>query len=586
MRDPQAIAHILAQHLSEPAGKAILLSGPWGCGKTYLWRQTVAPRLDAERPITVSLFGMESTATLKSAILGEALLRKMSFLKDEDLKTEKKWQGIIFAGLRKGLESLIRTDLASRVDPLDLLGTGLVICLDDVERTSRALPLEEILGIVTRLSETKQARILLIMNEQQLERDEGRERDRQVMQLYRERVLSAHVSVTADVPSTFDLLVQRYDSDGTLSKLLHQQRDAILRMFDRSGMVNLRTLGRALRDIAMVHQAVAPNEVRPEHALFLTALRAEADSGCLRDASFYTFEEMALLFGQGDPATRERLRFYKRYFGEARLDAYSFRRTLYDFIVSGYFDRESLREDLFPKAEPDNRAKSLLAEAQSRAFAFYTDAAYDDFARRVEDLLASTEKVVTAEVVGLLCYATLGSERANTDLPTGLDAAVKRRLSDNAEAGDETFSDTSRLVYSEMARIWKPYFSTYSATLNTRAEKTARDTMMKIISEGDIQAWATTIYQRADNMRLAVSDDLLAALGRSILADRAFHYEAFGIVIEELGKWNTQIVPELADLRTRVATALETQSRDPALDNSDRVRLAALMENCARWPLA
>src|SRR5215210_5005795 len=66
----------IVQHLtheSERQPGAILLTGEWGAGKTYLWRNQIAPSLKKYKHVYVSLFGVATTQDLKSRIMTNLL---------------------------------------------------------------------------------------------------------------------------------------------------------------------------------------------------------------------------------------------------------------------------------------------------------------------------------------------------------------------------------------------------------------------------------------------------------------------------------------------------------------------------------
>jgi DNA polymerase III delta prime subunit len=130
------IEHILHHHLSNKAGKTILLSGPWGCGKTFLWRTKIAPQFAAEKPITLSLFGVESLSAFKISLMNASLIRRASLLGEKKFKeAAKNFMSLIGAGFRKGADLFIGADFfSSQIDPVNLIDDGLIICFDDLER--------------------------------------------------------------------------------------------------------------------------------------------------------------------------------------------------------------------------------------------------------------------------------------------------------------------------------------------------------------------------------------------------------------------------------------------------------------------
>jgi ABC-type iron transport system FetAB ATPase subunit len=68
MKNRELICSTLIDHLTSSTvnrGTVSILSGPWGCGKTYLWNKDILPQLSGKAIITLSLFGLESMTALK-----------------------------------------------------------------------------------------------------------------------------------------------------------------------------------------------------------------------------------------------------------------------------------------------------------------------------------------------------------------------------------------------------------------------------------------------------------------------------------------------------------------------------------------
>ena len=65
MKDIDRLTETISHQLADRAGKTLLLTGPWGCGKTYLWHQHIHKRLQARSPVYVSLFGATSAAEVQ-----------------------------------------------------------------------------------------------------------------------------------------------------------------------------------------------------------------------------------------------------------------------------------------------------------------------------------------------------------------------------------------------------------------------------------------------------------------------------------------------------------------------------------------
>lgn len=121
MKNRELILSVLQKRFmdkNKAEGTVMVLSGPWGCGKTYLWVHDLLPKLSGHKAVTISLFGLESIATLKTQLMNQCLLRRAKLLgkvKVKQAMTDAKpllWEALKVGA--KGADSFFRTNLLSR----------------------------------------------------------------------------------------------------------------------------------------------------------------------------------------------------------------------------------------------------------------------------------------------------------------------------------------------------------------------------------------------------------------------------------------------------------------------------------------
>ena len=241
MLSQDVAASTLLDLLNDTSGKVLLLNGEWGCGKTHIWRHEIEPSLIGQRePLTISLFGVDSKAGVKAALITASLIRRAKNVKKGKVKEAGRDVGaLVIAGVRKALESFSGVDvLGAHIDATQLLEDGLVICIDDIERSSPSLTASEILGLASQLAETKNARVLLIANEDGLDKSRSEE-----FRTYKERSVFREVRLTADVDAAYDQLSTRQPNPD-LRERLQALAPTVTGVFKSSGHANLRTLMR------------------------------------------------------------------------------------------------------------------------------------------------------------------------------------------------------------------------------------------------------------------------------------------------------------------------------------------------------
>ena len=173
----------IRSYLDMDSTGALMVSGEWGCGKTYHIEKVVMPALeqDGYTPIKVSLFGIESINELPIRIAENfnrpALKNEEAEEKDEK-KSWKLWgkekagkvvaKGVQMASSISWLENFI--DMKALVSNHSALLYKLippkntVIILDDIERVIDTIDVHTLLGAINGLVEQRGYKVVVIAN--------------------------------------------------------------------------------------------------------------------------------------------------------------------------------------------------------------------------------------------------------------------------------------------------------------------------------------------------------------------------------------------------------------------------------------
>lgn len=586
MKQREDIVTFLVRHLTpgqDSSGRVILMAGPWGCGKTFLWRTDVVPKLP-NPPVTVSLFGVDSLTTLKTIIMNASLTRHAAQLSEKEMKkTPKLLSKFMTAGLRRIIDATLGTNLSITIDPLNFVDDELVICMDDVERASRSLPLEEILGVATLLSETKRARVLMVMNEEQLrQRDDGADK---VMERFRERVVHAHVAVDADVESMLDLFARGHAKNPASATLLSRTRPYLLNAFSRSQTKNLRTLSRVVEKILQLAEIIGVERVSENHIAFLTATQIEFDGGRLQPPDFYNFSDIEFFaFSSAESKSEEsqrRSRFYTTFFGDRSGVSYEFSYPLYSFVSQGYLDRAKTVDMVATTTEP-SELELVLQEAESRGWWFYSDEQHRALSERMLALVHGNTTLTAVQAIMLYVFLVEGARHAAITLPADLPDMLKARLIAAARRGDEGFSSLQRMKWSPFEPIWKSLAADYDRELLAHASATRAATVDQLISKRDVHGFLTMIAKNPNNLRAACEPSSLTHIVDSWSEDRAFHFLALAQIAEELALNSPSIMPDASIIASQISLELDRLLALDAIGSSDRVRIENLKQKFAR----
>lgn len=149
-------------------GRAMMLTGPWGCGKSYYIREELIPYLAKEDHgshscIVVSLYGLTDLHDVSKAVYMEA---RFGAVKP---KTERGQTASITAKtVLKGVAGFFGIDLSADSGDLQKLYesvnlAGKLVVFEDVERTK--ISIFDFLGYVNNLTEQDGVKVLLVTNE-------------------------------------------------------------------------------------------------------------------------------------------------------------------------------------------------------------------------------------------------------------------------------------------------------------------------------------------------------------------------------------------------------------------------------------
>lgn len=168
-------AYIKDYTKNDKTNRAVMLTAPWGSGKTYYIKNELVPSLkrDGIGTILVFLYGIESLAELSKNLYIEARAKWIN------KKSEKREIGKIIAKtIVKNVVGHYGIDLS--VDEKDMqklyesvnLNKRLII-LDDLERSR--IDIVDVLGFVNDLCEQDGAKVLLVANEKAIKTYEKKE---------------------------------------------------------------------------------------------------------------------------------------------------------------------------------------------------------------------------------------------------------------------------------------------------------------------------------------------------------------------------------------------------------------------------
>lgn len=180
---------------------ATLLTGEWGCGKTFFIKNYIEKKSNDNRYnfIYVSLFGLKDISSVNDAIFEEL----HPILSHKSIKFAG---GILKSAINFGFkfdligdtnqETTAKIDLSKLINPFknDTNNyNNLIFIFDDLERT--LIPITEILGFINSICENRNVKTIIIANEEELNEID---KNQKIYKKFKEKVIGKSFTIRND----------------------------------------------------------------------------------------------------------------------------------------------------------------------------------------------------------------------------------------------------------------------------------------------------------------------------------------------------------------------------------------------------
>ena len=162
--------------------EVLVIAGNWGVGKTYAWKRYLSSayadqQVALKKYAYVSLFGLSSLKEVKDAIFQNSVLMEASG-RSPDFSTFEAGLTTIKSNWRSGGAWAAMLP-ASKSYATIVASMGFfslkeqIICIDDLERRGASIDIRDVLGLVSQLKEEKACKVVLLLNDRELGKDEA-----------------------------------------------------------------------------------------------------------------------------------------------------------------------------------------------------------------------------------------------------------------------------------------------------------------------------------------------------------------------------------------------------------------------------
>ena len=396
----QEITEFIKRYLNQNIAQgAIMLTGAWGCGKSYYIQNELIPelkRVEGTKCVVVSLYGVDSIASLSKSIYLEARVKKLT-KKSETGSAIK----IIGKTILKGVSSYFGVDIGISDKDLKQLYesinlNNILIILEDVERSK--LSILEVMGYVNNLVEQDGAKVLLVANESEIlkfeEQEESNAEDKQSLRriptattkqyiTIKEKTVYDTIQFCADYASSIESIIRMFNrayynqaleaQNNSGTKMLVEE---IERLMKDEACYNLRALKYSCqKTVDMLDMLGCQVDVRFLH--FILCANAAFAMKLSRDSSLTWTDDIKSPIELGNAS-------------------YPLNRCCYEYIKKQYFAKEQFKIDEQNFLEQMSREikEKGLKEAWDILIKFYlsSEASVSNAVRTIYNYLCSNEE--------------------------------------------------------------------------------------------------------------------------------------------------------------------------------------------------
>ena len=231
--------------------KIIMLSGKWGSGKTFFWKNKIIEELNKDKKIPnhyISLYGKKSIEEIENEIFLKIFESVDSFeSREKVVKLSKNVVNLLssfssavnFFGVNLDiskvsdkpfdkLEEILKNNKLQKT--VEYLNSGAIICFDDFERKSKDIDLNDLFGFITQLTLNFSSKVVIILNDDAFE-----ESDKTIFSNVKEKSVSKYLKYKPTIKELFEIIFENKSY-----KKLDEYKELILKTIQEADILNAR----------------------------------------------------------------------------------------------------------------------------------------------------------------------------------------------------------------------------------------------------------------------------------------------------------------------------------------------------------
>ncbi len=188
---------------------ALMITGHWGCGKTYFIKNEVIPQIEEKlhkKIIVVSLFGLNHLNEIPERVLYAYCNTLDNSGSSFNWRTFSNKVGQLLKNSPKLNEYVDLNKVFGKGEGLyNFISKDTIICFDDLERVLDSIDTNEVLGTINQLVENLQYKVIVVANEDFIRQSSNNEL------LFKEKVVEKTIAFTPNIAHIYKKTVSSYN---------------------------------------------------------------------------------------------------------------------------------------------------------------------------------------------------------------------------------------------------------------------------------------------------------------------------------------------------------------------------------------
>lgn len=348
----------IKRYLKQPEDTgALLVTGQWGCGKSYLIKEKLSQDEYIKNNICIvliSLFGIDSVSMLNRRIKESYIEASGGWFTKSVAKLSKSFGKSakivadtvsnipepITAGIGKGMSGVLSIDMHDFVHLKREVNKGkqkrkLVLVFDDLERCK--INIVDLLGAINEYVENKKIKSILVADETKIIDDKEDVNRKKLYQEFKEKVVSKTIEINQDYEEIIDNIIDGFKCNNQdYKKFLKDSAQIIKIVFRESEFNNIRTIKNIMVDFERIFEVWTAENIPSEqicnvlYTFAATTFEVKSNNLGSEKESVYKFVR--------EHKQLEKYRQKRVYFTSIQ--------SIHDWVLTGKWDEERIIAEL------------------------------------------------------------------------------------------------------------------------------------------------------------------------------------------------------------------------------------------------